>query len=64
MFGRALVTNGATTEVAIVVAITVFSIGVWAATVGSIFPSCSIASASIRPSSPHRSLAAWSTRRD
>ncbi len=38
MFGRALVTSGATTEVALVVAITVFSIGIWAATVGSILP--------------------------
>jgi magnesium transporter len=38
MFGRALITSGATTEVALVVAITIFSIGVWAATVGSILP--------------------------
>jgi magnesium transporter len=38
MFGRALLTNGATTDVALVVAITVFSIGLWAATVGSILP--------------------------
>lgn len=38
MFVRALITSGATTEVAMVVAITIFSIGVWAATVGSILP--------------------------
>jgi magnesium transporter len=38
MFGRALITTGATTEVAWVVAITIFSIGIWAATVGSILP--------------------------
>jgi magnesium transporter len=38
MFGRALITTGATTEVAMVVAITIFSIGIWAATVGSILP--------------------------
>ncbi len=38
MFGRALITNGANAQVATVVAITVFSIGLWAATVGSILP--------------------------
>jgi magnesium transporter len=38
MFVRALLTNGATAEVGLVVAITVFSIGIWAATVGSILP--------------------------
>lgn len=38
MFIRALLTNGANAEVATVVAITVFSIALWAATVGSILP--------------------------
>lgn len=38
MFMRALVTTGATAEVGLVVAITIFSIGIWAATVGSILP--------------------------
>jgi magnesium transporter len=38
MFIRALLTNGADAQVATVVAITVFSIGLWAATVGSILP--------------------------
>jgi magnesium transporter len=38
MFIRALLTKGADAQVATVVAITVFSIGLWAATVGSILP--------------------------
>jgi len=38
MFVRALMTNGADAQVGMVVAITVFSIGLWAATVGSILP--------------------------
>lgn len=38
MFFRALLTNGADARVGMVVAITVFSIGLWAATVGSILP--------------------------
>lgn len=38
MFTRALMTSGATAEVGLVVAITIFTIGLWAATVGSILP--------------------------
>lgn len=38
MFLRALMTSGATAEVGLVVAVTIFSIGIWAATVGSILP--------------------------
>ncbi len=38
MFGRALITTGANAQVATVVAITIFSIGLWAATVGSVLP--------------------------
>lgn len=38
MFGRALITGGGTTEVAISVSLAVFAIGAWAATVGSILP--------------------------
>lgn len=38
MFARALLTKGADAEVGLVVAITIFSIGIWAATVGSILP--------------------------
>jgi magnesium transporter len=38
MFVRALLTNGADARVGLVVAITVFTIGLWAATVGSILP--------------------------
>jgi magnesium transporter len=38
MFGRALITGGGTTEVAITVGLSVFVIAVWAATVGSILP--------------------------
>ncbi len=38
MFIRALMTSGATAEVGLVVAVTIFSIGVWAAMVGSILP--------------------------
>lgn len=38
MFVRALLTNGATAEIGMVVAITVFSIAIWAAMVGSILP--------------------------
>ncbi|MCO5221854.1 MAG: magnesium transporter [Thermomicrobiales bacterium] len=38
MFIRALLTNGADSQVALVVAVTVFSIGLWAAPVGSILP--------------------------
>jgi magnesium transporter len=38
MFIRAILTSGATTDVGLVVAITIFSIGIWAATVGSILP--------------------------
>jgi magnesium transporter len=38
MFVRAILTNGADSQVGIVVAITVFSIALWAATVGSVLP--------------------------
>ena len=38
MFFRAILTNGANAEVGMVVAITIFSIALWAATVGSILP--------------------------
>lgn len=38
MFVRAVLTSGANAQVGMVVAITVFSIGIWAATVGSILP--------------------------
>lgn len=38
IFVRALLTNGGTVQVGMVVAITVFSIALWAATVGSILP--------------------------
>jgi magnesium transporter len=38
MFVRALLTSGASADVGLVVAITVFSIGLWAATVGSVLP--------------------------
>jgi len=38
MFGRALITGGGTTEVAISVGLAVFAIGAWAASVGSILP--------------------------
>lgn len=38
IFVRALLTSGATVQVGLVVAITVFSIALWAATVGSVLP--------------------------
>jgi len=38
MFVRAILTNGADAKVGLVVAITVFSIALWAATVGSVLP--------------------------
>lgn len=38
MFARALMTNGANAQIGLVVAVTVFSIALWAATVGSILP--------------------------
>ncbi len=38
MFVRALLTSGSTAEIGLVVAVTIFSIGIWAAMVGSILP--------------------------